>query len=88
MNKVVDQEVKAEHVPAQAVTNELYSQAINVALEAELAFKLMSFRVTPQEAFVQRVLDLCEYMVEAKRHADNAESNLKKATNGEADQAD
>lgn len=40
---------------------ELYSNALNTALEMELAFKLMSFRLTTQEQFIRRVGQLSDY---------------------------
>lgn len=49
---------------SQEELNELYQNAINTALEMELAFKLMSYRVTTQLAFIQRVADLSEYTAE------------------------
>ena len=55
--------------------NDLLGQAINTALEMELAFKLYSYRIVNADQFLARVNDLCTFFREEAK--DETISNLK-----------
>lgn len=53
---------------------EILGQAINTALEMELAFKLYSFRVATPEQFMARVGDLAEYYLKQLKDGNGEKS--------------
>lgn len=56
---------------------DLLGQAINTALEMEMAFKLYSYRVATPEQFMDRVGDLSDYYLTHVKNA-QGQSDLEK----------
>lgn len=53
---------------------DLLGQAINAALEIEMAFKLYSYRVATPEQFMDRVGDLAGYYLTEVKKLNNGET--------------
>lgn len=62
---------------------DLFNQAINTALETELAFKLMSFRLTDKEQYIKRVAQLSQFFNEYyNKTTDNGTAEFSIKTSG------